>query len=870
MKNFFYQSMLIFVLLGGTLAQTRAADEYEISTVVGTGAPGRGDVCDGISSATNVALTSPYGVAVDSEGNLYIAIYYGNQVCKVDVGGIISAVMAISHSNGVAFDRFGNLYIAGYNQIYKRSPDGTITPVAGNGDFGVPPDGMSALKAPLGYQYVMTADSEGNLYIAAPGNDHHRVYKVDTNGILHYFAGSGIGGFSGDGGAATAARLNSPTGLALGRANDLYIADNKNQRIRRVDMTNGIITTFAGTGASGFGGDGGPATAAQFAFPSDPNDNSLPIGMVMDNAGNLFVSDAGNQRVRKIDANGIITTIAGNGTAGFCGDGGPATEACLNTPLGLARNENTGELYIADKDNFRVRKLTPSCIGPDCCTKPICIEPASLSFDNSLPISQQAVDSDALQACGLVKGEPVIDVMVVYTPEAEDEVRKVERDIDAEIREAVIQTNLAYVNSGISQRLRLVYAKEVNYASSDKRINLKDELQALIDGKIADVHGLREEYHADLVSLWVARRADECGRASRMKNKAISFKSKAFSVVSWECAIAQYSFSHELAHNMGAHHNIANADGEITLFPDSHAYAYTNGSKDSWCTILGSRPSTTRYFHRRIPFFSNPDILYKGIPMGDDDADNRKTLNDTALTVAAFEGSSNPPDEESQQFTIHNNHTEVLVMDLVQIERNTPWITSVCPYRTKEISPGGSATITVTVDYSLAPEGKSSRYLKIISKDFIRVNQGGDYPSIDIFVNKNITDTTTDGDKQLVDADYDASTGIIQLAVEVPNDSGGIVYWVTLIPNAQPQGAVAGLGIGSKFDIDLSSLYALFPRPPGMLSLYNLQNGSIHVPVIDVPDQNGRKILYELEMVPVPAAVSDRFQFEVSEMVPVE
>ncbi len=161
-----------------------------------------------------------------------------------------------------------------------------------------------------------------------------------------YVGQNGLGGYSGDGGPATSAELNNPVGIAVDTAGNLYIADAGNNRIRKVDIT-GIITTVAGNGTQGYSGDGGPATNAGLSGSS---------GVAVDTAGNLFIADAGNNRIRKVDITGIITTVAGNGNADFSGDGGPATAAELNSPTGVAVDTD-GNLYIADYHNHSIRKV---------------------------------------------------------------------------------------------------------------------------------------------------------------------------------------------------------------------------------------------------------------------------------------------------------------------------------------------------------------------------------------------------------------------------------------------------------------------------------------------------------------------------------
>ncbi|MEE8062232.1 MAG: HYR domain-containing protein, partial [Gemmatimonadales bacterium] len=223
----------------------------------------------------------------------------------------------------------------------------TISTVAGGG-----PNNLPATQANLFSPTGVAVDASGNFYLAAQGL--HRVFKVDINGTLTVVAGNGTRGFSGDGGPATTAALNSPFGVAVDAAGNLFIADVINNRIRKVD-TSGIITTVAGNGTVGFSGDGGPATTAALAFPS---------GVAVDAAGNLFIADQINQRIRKVDTSGIITTVAGNGTLGFSGDGGPATTAALANPLGVAVDA-AGNLFIADSSNQRIRQVAGAGAGGD-------------------------------------------------------------------------------------------------------------------------------------------------------------------------------------------------------------------------------------------------------------------------------------------------------------------------------------------------------------------------------------------------------------------------------------------------------------------------------------------------------------------------
>ncbi len=334
-----------------------------ITTVAGNGTQGFSG--DG-GPATNASLHTPAGVAVDTAGNLYIADSYNHRVRKVSTSGTITTVAGdgtqgfagdgglatnadLSNPYGVTVDTAGNLYIADiYNdRVRKVSTSGTITTVAGNGAYGFSGDGGSATNASLYEPAGVAVDTAGNLYIADSYN--HRVRKVSTSGTITTVAGNGTQGFSGDGGSATNASLYEPAGVAVDTAGNLYIADTSNNRVRKVS-TSGTITTIAGTGSRWFSGDGGLATNASL-------DN--PAGVAVDTAGNLYIADTSNHRVRKVSTSGTITTVAGNGSQEFSGDGGPATNASLYSPYGVAV-DTAGNLYIADYSNLRVRKVSTS------------------------------------------------------------------------------------------------------------------------------------------------------------------------------------------------------------------------------------------------------------------------------------------------------------------------------------------------------------------------------------------------------------------------------------------------------------------------------------------------------------------------------
>jgi uncharacterized protein (TIGR03437 family) len=280
-----------------------------------------------------------------SQSNIDTLAGNGRQGFSGDGGP--AAAAGLNHPRGLAVDASGSVYVGDADNLRVRriSPNGMISTVAGNGYAGNFGDGGPAMNASLGNLTGLALDAAGNLYIA----DAHNmcVRKVTPGGMISTVAGiNGLQGFSGDGGPATSARLNVPAAVMFSGGN-LYIADSSNQRIRRVSG-NGTITTIAGNSAvAGFAGDGGPATSALLAFP---------LGMATDSVGNLYFADGDNNRVRRISPGGVITTVAGNGAGRFAGDAGPATSASLNIPEDVAI-DGAGNLLIADSGNNRVRKV---------------------------------------------------------------------------------------------------------------------------------------------------------------------------------------------------------------------------------------------------------------------------------------------------------------------------------------------------------------------------------------------------------------------------------------------------------------------------------------------------------------------------------
>ncbi len=335
-----------------------------ISTVVGTGEFAFGG--DG-GPAVSARINQPHGVAADSSGNIFVPDYFNHRIRKVTPAGSISTVAGngtygFSGDGGpaagarifqedIAVDAAGNLLIAdrGNFRVRQVTPAGIISTIAGTGIPGFSGDGGPAVAARVSTAYGIAVDAAGNIFVADYGGA--RVRKINPAGIISTVAGTGVPGFSGDGGPATSARLNNPAGVAVDSTGNLFIADALNNRVRKV-TPDGTVSTVAGNGIAGFSGDGGPAVLAQLNFRG---------GIAVDAAGALYFTDTLNNRVRKVTPDGIISTLAGNGTAGFSGDGGPALSAQLYQPLGLAV-DTLGNLFIADFVNARIRMVTPDGI----------------------------------------------------------------------------------------------------------------------------------------------------------------------------------------------------------------------------------------------------------------------------------------------------------------------------------------------------------------------------------------------------------------------------------------------------------------------------------------------------------------------------
>jgi sugar lactone lactonase YvrE len=361
------------VYFGNFAGQKAAVYQLNPSTdaltlVAGNNTPGYSG--DG-GAATNAQIATICGIALDAAGDVYIADCGSEVIRRVDAStGIITTVAGngsggyagdggpatsatLNAPHGLAIDGAGNIYIADtQNSVIRRvsASTGVITTVAGNGTAGSNGNGTRAIKAELNEPEGVAVDAAGDLYIADTQNNVVRLVTA-SNGIISAFAGNKFAGYKGDGGAATAARLNLPEGVALDSADDVYIADTFNSVVRVVNASTGIITTAAGDGTAGYSGDGGLATAASLDHPAE---------VAIDSAGNLYIPDQYNFFIRLVNSSGTISTIAGDTFASYGGDGASATGAQMNEPMGAVAVDPSDNLIVPDSINNVVRRVAAS------------------------------------------------------------------------------------------------------------------------------------------------------------------------------------------------------------------------------------------------------------------------------------------------------------------------------------------------------------------------------------------------------------------------------------------------------------------------------------------------------------------------------
>lgn len=348
--------------ISGFPGRAQVVAQYYITTLAGVGTAGLAG--DG-GAGDSAQLRNPAAVVEDSFGNLYIADTFNNRIRKLATDGTITTIAGsdtttysgdggaatragLSHPSGIALDRNGVLYIAdtAHHMVRKVSAEGVISRVAGTGAAGYKGDGGAATDANLNTPMGVAVDAAGNLYIADTLN--HRIRRVTPDGKIATVAGNGAAAYYGDGGAATDASLNYPQAVTVDQAGNLYIGDTYNDRVRKV-TPDGTIVTVAGNGAARYAGDGGPATAASLNYPK---------GVAVDASGNLFIADCHNARIRMVTEDGHIHTVAGS-ALGYGGDGGKATSARLQFPAGVFAGMQ-GRIYVADTDNHRIRLLSPT------------------------------------------------------------------------------------------------------------------------------------------------------------------------------------------------------------------------------------------------------------------------------------------------------------------------------------------------------------------------------------------------------------------------------------------------------------------------------------------------------------------------------
>lgn len=383
-------AILLFLCASGTRAQI-------ITTIAGDHVMGFGGIG---GPAVKAQMGMLYGIATDKSGNVFAADQSNNVIWKVDPAGTITlfagtglqgysgdggaATQALLYAPAwLAMDPRGDLYFTDQQGIYIREVNsvGVITTVAGNpAKHFSGGDGGLLAGATFNSIRGLFCDAAGNLYIS----DNNTIRIVNVAGIISTIAGTGQSGYSGDGGPAILAQLNEPYGVGVDKAGNIYVPDANNNVVRKIN-TLGVITTIAGMQQSaGYNGDGGPATDAKLAFP---------WALTVDSSGNVFIDDEGNWEIRKVDAGGTITDYGGDHQIGYSGDGGPATEASISYPTALACDA-AGNLYLTDVFNYVVREIKPCMAAPGTSRPAVAIATAELTVCSGVPISFTASAKD--------------------------------------------------------------------------------------------------------------------------------------------------------------------------------------------------------------------------------------------------------------------------------------------------------------------------------------------------------------------------------------------------------------------------------------------------------------------------------------------
>jgi sugar lactone lactonase YvrE len=332
---------------------------------------GPSDVGDG-KNALQVIIEGPMGIGEDSEGNVILGDREGKFVWKIEKSGhavviagtgkptgsrglpegrVLATEVDLAMPEGLVVDRDGSILLAdSYNHaILRIDREGYLTRFAGTGERGRGGEGVKALESAFAFPCDVRLDSKGNIFVADLEN--HRIRKITRDGVVTTVAGTGVPGYSGDGGPALNAQLNSPWGILIDKQDNLLIADSNNDVVRRVG-SDGIIRTIAGNGQEGYEGDGGPATSAKL---------NTPQSLAVDSAGRIYIGDEHNDAIRVVELDGTIRSFIGSNGPGYSGDGGPASQAQIADPENLWFRKD-GSLLISVRDNARLRIVSPDGI----------------------------------------------------------------------------------------------------------------------------------------------------------------------------------------------------------------------------------------------------------------------------------------------------------------------------------------------------------------------------------------------------------------------------------------------------------------------------------------------------------------------------